>query len=148
MTVKNTSRKGYNKCTAFDKLAAAWGWEKIHGEHRYRTGPIFRTCNIAGFDRLYATIDGPVLVEVTDAGDYSSHREEILLRYHGRPLLFKNFKVLIALYYGGPKRLDRRTDEKRWTKQGIWAIEWLNPTVGGFTPRTEVTKIEPAQFDG
>lgn len=129
--VKNTSRKGYNKCTAWDNRVKGIGWEKVHGEHRYliiaKGGMRFpRTCNIAGFDRLYMTDDGPVLIEVCDDKNMAVHRKTIEDRLKDRPLLAKNFHIGLVIYYGGHKKLHSTTKERKWTKAGTWAVEWFN----------------------
>jgi hypothetical protein len=121
----NTAAKGYLQCRKFDLIAKEKGWLKVHGEHRYRTGPFFRTCSIFGFDRLYMSPEGPILVEVTDDANRSSHRKAIVDRIGLNPLLPKNFKIALVIYYGGHKKLDKRTDQKTWTKSGTWDVEWF-----------------------
>ena len=120
----NTAAKGYLQCRKFDLIAKEKGWEKVHGEHRYRTGPFFRCCNIAGFDRLYMSPEGPILVEVTDSGNRASHKDVIVARLLQRPLLLKNFRIALVIYYGGHKKLDKR-DGESWTKSGTWDVEWF-----------------------
>ncbi len=123
---KNKGNKGYDKCSEFDKMALGYGWEKLAGEHRYFTGPIPRVCNVAGFDRLYASPGGPILVEVCAAGDQSIHRQTILDRLHDHPLINQNFRVILVKYYGGNPRLDKHKAEKTWTKAGTWEMEEIN----------------------
>lgn len=123
---RNNAREGYKRCTKWDKKMKDLGWEKVHGEHRYFAGGFPHTCNIAGFDRLYMTSDGPVLVEICDAGHHADHKAVIVARLKERPLLTQCFKIALVIYYGGNKKLHSTTKERKWTKAGTWTVEWFN----------------------
>ncbi len=120
--MKNAARKGNSKAVEFDKKVQAVGWELLAKEHRFSWGGM---CNVAGFDRLYATRAGPTLVEVTTADRRADHRRAILERLEDRPLLRDNFRVLLVVYHPGYQRLMRGRKERVWAMAGTWSWEWL-----------------------
>lgn len=124
--MKNSARKGNSKAVEFDKKVQALGWELLAKEHRFSWGGM---CNVAGFDRLYATRQGPTLVEVTVDDRRADHEKAIIKRLDERPLLEQNFRVLLVVYHGGHPRLAKNRKEKTWTQAGTWSWIWANASL-------------------
>ncbi len=122
--MKNAARKGNEKAREFDRMAVVdWRWLKLAGEHRFRWGGM---CNVAGFDRLYATPEGPTLVEITVSDRRVDHFNAIIERLKREPLLEQNFRIILVVYYGGHKRLSKAVNEPTWTKAGTWSYEQVH----------------------
>lgn len=139
--MKNAARKGNSKAVEFDKKVQALGWELLAKEHRFSWGGM---CNVAGFDRLYATRAGPVLCEITTDDRRADHRKAIEVRLDARPLL-GHFAVLLVVYHGGQKRLAKNRKEKTWTQAGTWSWEWLIRPAAGVCRICGCTHEEPCE---
>jgi hypothetical protein len=128
----NTHAKGNRIASTFDAYSKIkFGWIPLIKEHAYRMGPIFKTCSVMGFDRLYLTSSGFTLCEIT----VSEHRADHLKRIKDKLLempndmragLLESCTICLVCWHQGNKTLDKRYKNKKvWTSSGLWQIEWI-----------------------